>query len=146
MAAKQIALNPKGEMGVIEESLLLTTHNDLLSFITDYRKKRNGKPSSTYAKLNWNPNFKDTQFTLATEMRPQNIRKWKTEYPNSWLYDLVNTYAIENLVNEQSQMQDPEKLGRNIESSGNCERPKRTLWGPVDFARDVTVLRSWRSD
>ena len=140
MAAKQIALNPKGEMGVIEESLLLTTHNDLLSFIIDYRKMHNGKPSSTHAKLNWNPNFKDTKFTLATEMTPQNIRKWKAEYTISWLYDLVKTYAIENLVNEQSQMQDPEKLAWNVENSGNCGRLKRTLWGPVDFARDVTVL------
>ena len=65
MVAKQVALDPKREMSVIEESLLLTTHNDLVSFITDYRKNHNGKPSSTYAKLNWNPNFKDTQFTLA---------------------------------------------------------------------------------
>ena len=32
-------------MGVIEESLLLTTHNDLVSFITDYRKNCNGTVS-----------------------------------------------------------------------------------------------------
>ena len=37
-------------------------------------------------------------------------------------------------------MQNPENLDWNIETWGNCKRPKRTLWGPVDFARDVTVL------
>ena len=73
-------------------------------------------------------------------MTLQNIRKWKAEYTISWLYDLVNTYAIEDLVNEQSQMQNLKNLDWNIENPGNCGRPKRTLWGPLDFARDVTVL------
>ncbi len=139
-ASQQVALNPKGDTGAIEESLLLTTHNDLVSFITDYRKKRNGKPSSIYAKMNWNPNFRDTQFTLATEMTPQNIRKWKAEYTVSWLYDLVNTYAIARLSKDKSHMQNPEKLDWNIGESGESEWTNRPLWGPMDFARDLTVL------
>lgn len=140
VTSKQVALNEKGGMGVIEEWLLLTTHNDLVSFITDYRKNRNGKPSSTFAKMNWNPNFRDTQFTLATEMTPQNIRKWKADYTVSWLYDLVNTYAMGRLVKGNSQMQNPEKLDWNIEDSGKSEWTNRPLWGPMDFARDLTVL------
>ena len=140
LASKQLAVNPNGDMGAIEESLLLTTHNDLVSFITDYRKNRNGKPSSTYAKMNWNPNFRDTQFTLATEMTAQNIRRWKADYTVSWLYDLVNTYAMRRLINDKSQMQNPEKLDWNFESSGKSEWTVRPLWGPLDFARDVTVL------
>ena len=39
-AGKQVAPNPKGDMGAIEGSLLLTAHNDLVSFITDYRKNQ----------------------------------------------------------------------------------------------------------
>lgn len=140
LAGKQVALNLKGDMGAVEESLLLTTYNDLLSFITDYRKNRNGNPSSTFAKTNWNPNFKDTQFTLAKEMTPQNIRKWKSDYTVSWLYDLVNTYAMERLVKEKSQMQNPETLDWNIEGLGKCEWTTRPLWGPMDFARDLTAL------
>ena len=139
-ASKQLALNPTGDAGAIEESLLLTTHNDLVSFITDYRKNRNGKPSSTFAKMNWNPNFRDTQFTLATEMTPQNIRKWKADYTISWLFDLVNTYAIARLVKDKSQMQSPEKLDWKFDNSGECEWTNRTLWGPMDFAHDLTVL------
>lgn len=140
LAGKQVALNLKGDMGVIEESLLLTAHDDLLSFITDYRKNRNGTPSSTFAKINWNPNFKDTGFTLARDMTPQNIRKWKSDYTVSWLYDLVNTYAMERLVKDKSQMQNPENLDWNIEVLGKCEWTTRPLWGPTDFARDLTVL------
>ena len=127
-ASQHVALHPKGDTGAIEESLLLTTHNDLVSFITDYRKKRNGKPSSIYAKMNWNPNFRDTQFTLATEMTPQNIRKWKAEYTVSWLYDLVNTYAIARLSKDKSYMQNPEKLDWNIAESGESEWTNRPLW------------------
>ena len=138
--SKQVALNERGGMGMIEESLLLTTHNDLVSFITDYRKNRNGKPSSTFAKMSWNPNFRDTQFTLATEMTPQNIRKWKADYTVSWLYDLVNTYAMKRLTKDIPQMQNPEKLDWNMEDSGKSEWTNRTLWGPMDFARDLTVL------
>lgn len=140
LAGKQVALDLKGDMGSIEDSLLLATHNDLLSFITDYRKKRNGNPSSTFAKTDWNPNFKDTQFTLARDMTPQNIRKWKSDYTISWLYDLVNTYAMERLVKDKSQMQNPETLDWNIEGLGKCEWTTRPLWGPMDFARDLTVL------
>ncbi|CAF9943793.1 MAG: hypothetical protein ALECFALPRED_001335 [Alectoria fallacina] len=140
MTSKQVSLNAKGDMGAIEESLLLTTHNDLVSFITDYRKNRNGKPSSTFAKMNWNPNFRDTQFTLATEMTPQNIRKWKADYTVSWLYDLVNTYAMGRLIKDKSQMQNPEKLDWNFEGSGKSEWTNRPLWGPMDFARDLTFL------
>lgn len=138
--SKQVALNAKGEIGAIEESLLLTTHNDLVSFITDYRKNRNGKPSSMFAKMNWNPNFRDTQFTLATEMTPQNIRQWKADYTISWLYDLVNTYAMARLIKDKSRMQNPEKMDWKFEDSGKCEWTKRPLWGPMDFARDLTVL------
>ena len=137
-ASKQLAINPKGDMGAIEESLLLTTHNDLVSFITDYRKNRNGKPSSTFSKISWNPNFRDTQFTLATEMTPQNIRKWKADYTISWLYDLVNTYAMGRLVRDKSQLQNLEKLNWNIDDWDKSEM--RLLWGPMDFVRDLTVL------
>ena len=138
--SQQVALNPAGDMSAIEESLLLTTHNDLVSFITDYRKKRNGKPSSTFVKMDWNPNFRDTQFTLIAEMTPHNIRKWKAEYTISWLYDLVNTYAIRRLVNHQSQMQNPETLDWNVDDAGESEWTHRVLWGPLQFARDLTVL------
>ena len=128
-ASQQVALNLKGDTGATEESLLLTTHNDLVSFIIDYRKKRNGKPSSIYAKMDWNPNFRDTQFTLVTEMTPQNIRKWKAEYTVSWLYDLVNTYAIARLSKDKSHMQSPEKLDWNIGEAVGIRVDKSTSLG-----------------
>ena len=140
LASKEVAINAKGDMGAIEESLLLTAHNDLVSFITDYRKNRNGNPSSTFARMNWNPNFRDTQFTLETEMTPQNIRKWKADYTISWLYDLVNTYAVGRLTKDKSEMRTPEKLDWTFEDSEKTEWTNRPLWGPMDFAQDLTIL------
>ena len=129
--SKQVALFPQGNMGAIEESLLLTAHNDLMIFINDYRKNRSGKPSSNFAKRKWNPNFRDTQFTLTTEMTPQNIRKWKADYTFSWLYDLVNTYTMGRLIKDRSQIRNPEKLDWKFEDSGKCEWTNRPLWGPI---------------
>ncbi|MCJ1460299.1 hypothetical protein MMC28_010678 [Mycoblastus sanguinarius] len=138
--SKQLALKAKGEIAAIEDNLLLTTHNDLVSFITEYRKNRTGNPSSTFAKMNWNLNFRDTQFTLASEMTPENIRKWKADYTISWLYDLVNTYAASRLNSANPKIQNPEKLDWKFEDTVKSEWTRRPLWGPLDFAYDITVL------
>lgn len=122
------ALRATGDAAAIEENLLLTTHNDLVSFITDYRKNRTGKPTSTYAKMSWNPNFRDTKYTLENEMTPLNIRKWRAEYTVSWLYDLVNTYAATRLDSEAPKMVSPEKLDWDCGESGKCEWTNRPLW------------------
>lgn len=136
----EIALSRKGDMVAIEEALLLTTHNDLVAFITDFRKNRTRKPTSMYSKTNWNPNFRDTHFTLAAEMTPQNVRKWKSDYIISWLYDFVNTYAAMRLRKSNPREKNLEKLDWKFEDPTNCEWTNRPLWGPVDFAYDVTVL------
>ncbi|KAL8685341.1 MAG: hypothetical protein Q9224_005856, partial [Gallowayella concinna] len=138
--ARQLALTTNGDTAAIEENLLLTTHNDLVSFITDYRKNRTGKPTSTYAKTSWSPNFRDTKFTLDTELTPQNIRKWRADYTISWLYDLVNSYAAERLRSDAPKMVNPEKLDWDCGESGKCEWTSRPLWGPVEFAYDITSL------
>ena len=134
------ALRATGDAAAIEENLLLTTHNDLVSFITDYRKNRTGKPTSTYARMSWNPNFRDTKYTLENELTPLNIRKWRAEYTVSWLYDLVNTYAATRLDSEAPKMANPEKLDWDCGESGKCDWTNRPLWGPVEFAYDITRL------
>lgn len=138
--SKQVALRATGDAAAIEENLLLTTHNDLVSFITDYRKNRTGKPTSAYAKMSWNPNFRDTKFTLGNELTPSNLRKWKAEYTISWLYDLVNTYAATRIDRGAPKMVNPEKLDWDCGESGKCEWTNRQLWGPIEFVYDLTGL------
>lgn len=49
---RQIAVKAKGDAAAIEENLLLTTHNDIVSFITNHRENRIGKLTATYPKTN----------------------------------------------------------------------------------------------
>ena len=139
-STKQIEDIAGADAAAIEESLLLSTHDDLVTFIADYRKNRTGKPSSTYKNTNWNPNFKDTRFTPLKDLTPQNLRKWKADYTISWLYDLVNTYAYERLRDGSPKLKNPEKMDWDCGESGECKWTRRQLWGPVDFAYDITRL------
>ncbi|KAH6684301.1 hypothetical protein B0J14DRAFT_9457 [Halenospora varia] len=40
-----------------EAGLLLNTHNDLVQFMIEVRKQRNGRPGPSLKSVNWNPNF-----------------------------------------------------------------------------------------
>ena len=131
-------MNSQGhEIELVEEQLLVNTELDLVNFIGDYRKYRTGKPSSTYANLNWNPDFSDRE----QDMTPQKLRRWKSDFTISWLYDLVNTYAFIRLQNDRPRMNKPEKLNWDWrDTSPHGVWTRRMLWGPMDFAHDITVL------
>lgn len=63
-------------------------YRDIVAFITDYRKHRNGKPTKQMQKqiIHWDPYFK---LSSATE---EERLKWRTSFTINWLYDLVNTH------------------------------------------------------
>ena len=136
----QVAVIAGWDAAAIEENLLLATHNDLVTFIIDYRKNRTGKPSSILENMSWNPNFRDTKFTPRQDLTPQSLRKWKAEYTISWLYDLVNTHAGERLRSDKPKLKDLEKLSWDCDEYGMSDWTNRQLWGPLEFASDITHL------
>lgn len=114
-------------------------HDDLVNFITDYRKNRSGKPSAPYASLKWDPNVKLSQ--LDAKKR----RKWRSDYSMLWLYDIVNSYASSILTGI------PLGSGVNVETwdwsmEHMSRKTRRMLWGPVEFVSEVTALAMKRID
>lgn len=98
-----------------EAGLLLNTHNDLVQFMIEVRKQRNGIPGPSLKSVNWNPNFvsAESERSLIT---PERMCQWKADYTISWLYDPVNTYAsqrVGGLKNSQS-VENAEKLDWGI--------------------------------
>jgi hypothetical protein len=130
-----------------EDGLLLNTHDDLVTFITEYRKKRNGQPGPAVKSINWNPNFISTasERSLVT---PERMRKWKADYTISWLWDLVNTYASERIdgLSNSNPLRDAEKLDWNWDPFFKTEWSGRQLWGPIEFVRDITKLAMQKLD
>jgi hypothetical protein len=127
-----------------EEILLLNCHDDLVAFITEYRKKRNGRPGPMLKCLNWNPNFISTEAERSM-FTPERLRKWNADYTMSWLYDLVNTYAAAriNEVDKSTALKDAEVLDWSYEGLlPSAKKPwsNRQLWGLLEFAQDITVM------
>ena len=137
--SKELIASQRGGMDLVEEQLLINTESDLFSFIDDYRKNRSGKPTSTFADINWNPNFSGRKMARS-DVTPQKVRKWKSDYTISWLYDLVNTYAVARLQKDQPREKRPETLDWKFEDPFDCKWTRRTLWGRLDFAYDITVM------
>ena len=138
LGSGEVGSRQRADVELAEEQLLVSTELDLINFIEDYRKSRTGKPSSTYENLNWNPNFSDRRTTMS-DASPQELRKWKSDFTISWLYDLVNTYAAARLRCNKPRMKKPETLDWKVDKdSSNWTR--RQLWGPMDFAYDITLL------
>ena len=137
--SRELAMKERDGIDLAEEQLLVCTEQDLVKFIEDYRKSRTGKPSSTYANINWNPNFSDRKMARS-EVTPQKIRKWKSDFTISWLYDLVNTYAASRLQSNKPREKKPEKLEWKFKDLSSRQWTRRQLWGPMDLAYDITLL------
>jgi hypothetical protein len=73
----------------VKERLWVHAYHDLLTFISDFRKNRTGKPTKAMqAQLNnWNPTF-DLQSATDEERI-----SWRRAYTINWLYDLVNVFS-----------------------------------------------------
>lgn len=105
----KLVASQRGGMDLVEGQLLTSTESDLFSFIDDYRKNHSGKPSSNFADINWNPNFSGRKMARS-DVTPQKVRKWKSDYTISWLYDFVNTYAVARIQKDQPREKKPETL------------------------------------
>ncbi|KAJ4380423.1 hypothetical protein N0V85_008737 [Neurospora sp. IMI 360204] len=73
----------------VKEMFLVHTYHDLLDFVADYQKNRNGKPTKRMMKEinNWNPDFDLQRATMEERL------KWRRSYTINWLYDLLRVFS-----------------------------------------------------
>ncbi|KAK3344766.1 hypothetical protein B0H65DRAFT_464380 [Neurospora tetraspora] len=73
----------------VKEMFLVHAYHDLLDFVTDYQKNRNGKPTKRMMKEinNWNPDFDLQRATMEERL------KWRRSYTINWLYDLLRVFS-----------------------------------------------------
>jgi hypothetical protein len=118
----------------VREVLLINAHQDMITFIKDYRKNRNGKPTKAMAeKMKWKHK---QNLTLLNE--DQRI-EWRSQYAFKWLYDLLNCYA--SSVFMYSPQAKPENFDWSNKNGGGPIRNKpRSLWGVGDFVADICKL------
>lgn len=112
----------------ITEGCLLNAYRDLVTFIIDYRKGRNCRPTPPIAALQWDPGL---DLREATE---EERRKWRSNFCIMWLYDMVNQFASCKLTADKQEV----PLESVDWKSGKFGR--RVLFGPSEFAGEVTQL------
>jgi hypothetical protein len=112
----------------ITEGCLINAYRDLVTFIIDYRKGRNCKPTPPIAALKWDPNLDLHQCT------DDERRKWRSDFAIMWLYDMVNQFASSRLTADK-QVQPLETVDWKSAKFG-----RRVLFGPSEFSGEVTQL------
>lgn len=117
----------------IKECVLINAYRDITAFLTDYRKNRSGKPTKAMMQRTrgWDP-----LLNLSTVSEEERLQ-WRSVYAIKWLYDLVNTYAFPALSMVMSGELEKSKL-ENMNWGEDNEWGGRTMWGPVEFAADLT--------
>lgn len=126
--------SPQSNIDVREE-FLMYTYQDLVDFITDYRRTRSGKPTKPMLKSiqDWDP-----YLNLLRASKDQRL-KWRRSFTINWLYDLVNVFS--SIVVQRRTMR-----GQNIPletvdwSRTGPWNQHRRLFGINDFAGDITHL------
>ncbi|KAH0438420.1 hypothetical protein CcaCcLH18_03407 [Colletotrichum camelliae] len=123
-----------GLVDVAEQSMVFAYY-DLLDFITDYRKNRNGKPTKALQTgiHDWDPNLDLLQATKAQRLA------WRRQYTIIWLYDLVNLYTYPVFKIRASTGGLLALEDTDWSPGGVCGK-QRSLVGLKDFASFVTGL------
>ncbi|KAL5340354.1 hypothetical protein BJX70DRAFT_396858 [Aspergillus crustosus] len=122
----------------IREQWMMYAYQDLLDFVTDFRKTWSGKPTKAMAKtLHWDP-------TLDLEQASKEGRLvWRRAYTINWLYDLVNVFSIPVLQarNLRGQQIDNQSVDWSIHGPWHLHR---RLYGLIEFAGEITGLEMQR--
>ncbi|TKW50436.1 hypothetical protein CTA1_119 [Colletotrichum tanaceti] len=116
----------------LKDYMLADAYRNLVDFIADYQKNRNGFPTMRMLMHTtpWDPGFDLQQATKEERL------EWRRMYTINWLYDLVNHYS--------SPILEQPPGGQNLEdidwSTGNqCLAPK-AISGLQDFGAVITSL------
>lgn len=122
----------------MKELLLINAYQDFTTFITDFKKNSNGKPSKALAKElgKWDPEF-DLQ--KATK---QERLQWRRAYTINWLYDLINLFSgiVVQRNTLKGQNWDLTKVDWSV--TGPWNRHRR-LFGLNEFAGSVCSM-AWQ--
>lgn len=122
----------------MKELLLLHAYQDFITFITDFQKNSNGKPSKALAKElgKWDP-----EFDLQKATKEERL-KWRRAYTINWLYDLVNLSSsiVVQQNNLEGQNWDLSKVDWSVTGPWNR---KRRLFGLNEFAGFVCSM-AWQ--
>ncbi|TDZ24357.1 hypothetical protein Cob_v003445 [Colletotrichum orbiculare MAFF 240422] len=121
----------------IKEQLMIYAYDDLVDFISDFQKCRNGKPSKKMKKElgAWDP---DLDLQAATK---QQRLEWRRTFTINWLYDLVNVYTSmaqrergRNCLNEEMDWSVGSRWGK-----------LRFVFGLTEFASDITTFATQKN-
>ncbi|KAK4615645.1 hypothetical protein CLAFUW4_10071 [Fulvia fulva] len=118
----------------VKEQFWVHAYNDLVDFITDFRKNR-GKPTKAMqAQLDtWTPTMELQRVTNEDRVR------WRRLYTISWLYDLVNVFS--SIVVQRNTMKGEHHIYENVDWSNTGPwHQTRRLFGLSEFAGDITTL------
>ncbi|KAF7531614.1 hypothetical protein G7054_g8705 [Neopestalotiopsis clavispora] len=119
----------------VKEQFMIYAYNDLLDFLGDFQKKRNGRPTkSMLADIDdWDPSLDLQQAT------PKERLKWRRCYTINWLYDLVNVFSVAAVHERARNGQEwaPEQVDWSTNGTWNHFR---RIFGLREFAREVTSL------
>jgi hypothetical protein len=119
----------------VKEHFWVHTYKDLVTFITDFRMNRTGKPTKAMqAQLNsWSP-------TLDLQRATNDERiSWRRSYTINWLYDLVNLFSA--IVVQRNTMKGEQHIYENVDWSPTGPwKEHRRLFGLNEFAGDITAL------
>lgn len=119
----------------VKEQFMIYAYNDLLDFLGDFQKKRNGRPTkSMLADIDdWDPSLDLQRAT------PKERLKWRRSYTINWLYDLVNIFSVAAVHERVRKGQEwvPEQVDWSTNGTWN---QYRRIFGLREFAREVTSL------
>jgi hypothetical protein len=118
----------------VKEQFWVHAHNDLVDFVTDFRKNR-GKPTKAMqAQLyTWGPTL-----NLQRSTNEERVR-WRRLYTISWLYDLVNLFS--SIVVQRNTIKGEHHMYEEVDwSTSGPWHQHRRLFGLNEFADDITKL------
>lgn len=131
--------DPEDQCGPVDvkEMLLYYAYEVLVTFVADFQKNRNGKPTKAMqASLgNW-----DREFNLHKATKQQRL-DWRRDFGINWLYDMVNVHLSESIdpLKKNTQKQTLRLDQIDLSPSEDPTRPHRLL-GLNEFASFVTSL------
>lgn len=139
------AVNAKGAMETkkqvdidVKEGFMAYVYWDLVAFIQDFQKNRTGNPTKAMLpKLSaWDPNL-----NLKTASRTKR-NEWRTAYTINWLYDFVVLWSsvVMQRKNGSTTGKPQHFVLENEDWSVHSKWAEhRVLWGPLEFAADITA-------